>query len=132
MKVGKFPLVHIAFGRTEEGRLRVAKGVVAIGQFGIGVVTIAQVGVGFLFGLGQFILGFVVVAQFALAVYFGLGQFAAGYIAIGQFALGYYVLAQTGLGKYVWSAESRDPAAAQFFEHLSKEAKLFVRRYLAR
>ncbi len=78
-----YPLVHVAFGRDAEGRLRVAKGFIAIGQFAIGVVTIAQFGVGMLFGFGQFIIGLNAVAQFAFAAVVGLGQFATGYLAIG-------------------------------------------------
>ncbi|MFN3652980.1 MAG: hypothetical protein ACK47B_25660 [Armatimonadota bacterium] len=71
------PLVHVAFGRDENGKLRVAKGIVAIGQFGIGAITIAQFGVGAVFGLGQFVLA-------PLAI----GQFAFGLAAAGQFGIG--------------------------------------------
>lgn len=34
-----FPLVHIAVGRDIRGKLRVAKGIIAIGQFAVGLVT---------------------------------------------------------------------------------------------
>lgn len=90
-----WPLVHVAFGRDKNGKLRVAKGVIAIGQFGIGAITIAQFGIGFLFGLGQFMLsplalgqfaiGLVAIGQFGIGLLFGLGQFATGITAIGQF-----------------------------------------------
>lgn len=72
-----WPLVHVAVGRDAKGKLRVARGIIAIGQFGIGAITIAQFGVGFLFGLGQFMLAPI-----------SIGQFAAGLIAIGQFGFG--------------------------------------------
>ena len=55
------PIIHVAFGR-KNGKLRVAKGIVAIGQFAFGMITIAQFGVGLLFGLGQFIFGFTAIA----------------------------------------------------------------------
>ncbi|KJU86583.1 hypothetical protein MBAV_001222, partial [Candidatus Magnetobacterium bavaricum] len=42
IKVMGYPLVNVAYGRDKDGKRRVAKGVIAIGQFGIGVVTIAQ------------------------------------------------------------------------------------------
>jgi hypothetical protein len=71
------PLVHVAFGRDRNGKMRVAKGVVAIGQFGIGAITIAQFGVGLLFGLGQFV-----------AAPIAIGQFAAGLVAVGQVGIG--------------------------------------------
>ena len=83
------PLVHVAVGRDEKGKLRVAKGIIAIGQFGIGVVTIAQFGVAGLFGIGQFMLAPIALGQFA----FGLvaaGQFGIGLLAgAGQFATGW-------------------------------------------
>jgi hypothetical protein len=122
-----YPLVHIAFGRDKNNRLRVAKGVIAIGQFGVGLVTFAQFGVGVLFGFGQFILGLTGIAQFAITGLFGVGQFAAGYIAIGQFALGYYVLAQAGYAKYVWSQAVKDPEAIEFFRQLLNSIKEFFR-----
>lgn len=93
------PLVHVAFGRDENGKLRVAKGIVAIGQFGIGAITIAQFGIGALFGFGQFVLaplaigqfafGLVAAGQFGLGLLLGAGQFGTGALgAWGQVTLG--------------------------------------------
>ena len=88
------PFVHIAFGwDMKTGRLMVARGIIAIGQFALGLFTVAQFGVGLLIGIGQFIGGAVVVGQFALGALFAFGQFAVGYYAIGQFAAGAYVRA---------------------------------------
>lgn len=110
-----YPLIHVAFGRDARGKLRVAKGVIAIGQFGIGLLTLAQFGIGLLFGCGQFVFALTAVAQVALTPVFGLGQFAVGYIAIGQLAIGYYALGQMAYGLYTWSTNQRDPAALEFF-----------------
>jgi hypothetical protein len=113
-----YPLVHIALGRDSRGKRLVAKGVIAIGQFAIGLITVAQFGVGLLFGFGQFIFGCTVVAQFAGGLLLGIGQFATGYAAIGQFVLAYYGLAQLGLAKFMWGAGKfgrKDPAAVNFF-----------------
>lgn len=71
------PLVHICYGRDSQGKLRTAKGIIAIGQFARGGIVIAQFGVGAVFGLGQFV-----------AAPIAIGQFAFGLIAIGQFGLG--------------------------------------------
>lgn len=116
-----YPLVHVAFGRNERGRLRVAKGVIAIGQFAIGAITFAQFGIGFLFGFGQFILGLTAIAQFAVGPYFAIGQFAAGHIAIGQFVVAHYGLAQAGFAQYLWSPERRDEQAVVFFQNLGRK-----------
>lgn len=113
------PLVHIAIGRNRlTGKLLVAKGIIAIGQFAIGVIVIAQFGLGLFVGLGQFATGLFAIAQFALGVYFGLGQFATGFICIAQFGVGGYVLAQIGYGKYVWSMTVKNLQALDYFKNL--------------
>ena len=122
-----YPLVHIAFGRDERNRVKVAKGIVAIGQFGIGLITFAQFGIGFLFAFGQFVLGFTAVAQIAISVLFGIGQFATGYIAIGQVVFGFYALCQTGFAKYLWTPEVRDVEAVVFFCRLCERLRAFLR-----
>ena len=114
-----WPLIHVAIGRNKEtGKLMVAKGIIAIGQFGLGVITIAQFGIGLLFGLGQFVGGIVAIGHFALGIYFGLGQFAVGITAIGQFAFGWYVRAQLGYGRYIWSTKIQDFRAVEYFGNL--------------
>jgi len=122
--IGRWPLIHIAIGRDgTTGRLRVAKGVIAVGQFGVGLVTIAQFGVGLFFGFGQFVAGLTAIGQIAIALYFGMGQIATGEIAIGQIAVGSYVLAQAGFGRYVWSTKMRDPEAVAYFTSLWESVK---------
>jgi hypothetical protein len=120
------PLIHIAAGRNKEtGKFMVAKGIIAIGQFAFGFITIAQFGIGLLFGLGQFMGGTVALGQFAVGISFGLGQFATGAVAIGQFAFGEYVLAQIGYGKYVWSKTVKDPEAVEYFTNMWNALKGF-------
>jgi hypothetical protein len=114
-----WPLIHVAFGR-KDGKLRVAKGVIAVGQFAIGIVTFAQFGVGVLFGFGQFILGATAIGQVAITLFFGLGQLATGIIAIGQLALGYYALGQVAVGMYTWMQGHSDPEARRFFQELAR------------
>ena len=113
------PLLSVAVGRDPRtGKLLVAKGIIAVGQFGVGFITFAQFGVGFLFGFGQFMAGFAVVAQFALGAWLGLGQFSTGLTAVGQVAVGRYVLCQEGWGEHVWSARQKDPQAEKYFRDL--------------
>ncbi|MBF0320342.1 MAG: zinc ribbon domain-containing protein [Nitrospirae bacterium] len=124
-----YPLVHIAFGRDKKGKLRVAKGIIAIGQFAVGLITFAQFGIGVVFGFGQFIAGFTAISQFAIAVAFGLGQFATGHIAIGQFVAARYGLAQTGFAKYLWSTDRQDTEAVEFFLNLYQYIKTIFKIY---
>jgi hypothetical protein len=118
-----YPFIHVAFGRDRQGRRRVAKGVIAIGQFGIGLITVAQVGVGILFGFGQVMFGLTAVAQVAITALFAVGQVAVGYAAIGQIAVGVYALAQFGVAEYLWSVDQRDPAAVEFFQNLWEQIR---------
>lgn len=121
-----YPLVHIAVGKDQRGKRLVAKGIIAIGQFAVGLITVAQVGVGLLFGLGQFVCGLTVLAQFAGAVILGVGQCATGYVAVGQVVLAYYGLAQLGLAKYLWGQGRQDPEAVQYFLTLWEAIKGFI------
>ena len=75
LAVAGLPLLHISFKFRPNGTPVVARGIVAVGQFGCGVVCIAQFGVG-VFSIGQF-----TVAGFALA------QFALAYSLIAQFGV---------------------------------------------
>ncbi|ABW25154.1 zinc ribbon domain-containing protein [Acaryochloris marina] len=75
LMIAGLPLVHIAFKYRPNRRPVLAKGVIAIGQFGYGVICISQVGVG-LISLSQFTL-----AGFALA------QFAVAYSLVAQFGI---------------------------------------------
>ncbi len=117
------PLIHVAFGRYPNGKLRVAKGVLAIGQFAIGLVTFAQFGVGLIFGFGQFMFGLTGLAQFSLSIILGVGQVATGFVAIGQFAAGVYGLAQVGWAKYIWSPAHTDMEAVAFFYTLYRQIR---------
>lgn len=60
------PLLHISFKYRPNRRPVVARGVIAIGQFGCGIVTIAQFGIGVV-SICQFTVAFWALAQFALA-----------------------------------------------------------------
>jgi len=74
LTIAGWPLVHISF-KYRNRRPVVARGVIAIGQFGCGLVCISQFGI-----------GLVSVSQFTLAGY-ALAQFAAAYSLIAQFGL---------------------------------------------
>lgn len=85
---GSWPLLHISF-KFKPNRLPVpARGIIAIGQVGVGVITVAQ------FGLG--VIG---VAQFAVGGYI-LAQFAIAYSLVAQFGL--YI--HEGYGQFVQNA----------------------------
>ncbi len=84
MRFFGLPLLHVSFKYRPNRTPVPAKGIVAIGQFGIGVLNISQFGVGF-FSLGQFTIAVYAIAQFAFAysliaqlgvyLHHGYGQF---------------------------------------------------------
>jgi hypothetical protein len=85
LTIAGLPLVHVSFKYRANRTPVVARGVIAVGQFGCGVLCIAQFGV-----------GVVCLSQFALAG-FALAQFAAAYALTAQF--GVYVA--EGHGQHV-------------------------------
>ncbi|HLE41602.1 MAG TPA: zinc ribbon domain-containing protein [Nitrospirota bacterium] len=77
------PLVHISFKYRPNRAPVVAKGIIAIGQFGCGIVTISQFGVGVIsvsqftiagFALAQFAIAYSLTAQIGLFIHEGHGQ----------------------------------------------------------
>lgn len=83
------PLLHISFKYRPNRIPVVAKGVVAIGQFGCGIFTVSQFGV-----------GIVSVSQFTIAG-FALAQFAFAWRLVAQ--IGVYI--DEGRGQLVWSLQ---------------------------
>jgi len=121
------PFLHYTRGICPEtGRRIIAKGIIAVGRLAMGVfaighasfglIAIGQLGLGLFLGLGQASTGVYAIGQVAIGLLFGLGQAATGEIVIGQVAYGKYVLAQLGMGEYVWSMNRADPEAVSFFK----------------
>ena len=81
------PLLHISFKYRPNKVPVVARGVIAVGQFGCGIITISQFGI-----------GLISVSQFTIAG-FALAQFAFAYRLIAQ--IGVYI--DQGRGQLVWS-----------------------------
>jgi hypothetical protein len=61
-----YPMLHISFKYRPTGVPVVARGIIAVGQFGVGVVNISQFGVGVV-SIGQFTIAGFALAQFAFA-----------------------------------------------------------------
>ena len=66
MQFAGLPLLHISFKYRPNRTPVVAKGIIAIGQFGSGVICISQFGVG-LVSVSQFTIAGFAVAQFGFA-----------------------------------------------------------------
>lgn len=89
------PLVHISFKYRPNRTPVVARGIVSIGQFGIGVINISQFGLGIVslsqftvgfYALAQFALAYSLIAQFGLYIHHGYGQFVQSVLdLLGRF-----------------------------------------------
>jgi hypothetical protein len=123
------PFLHYTSGgNPETGRMKVARGfiavgrlavgVVAVGQASAGIVAVGQLSFGTVLGLGQLCAGLVALGQVSMGVLFGAGQVATGIVAMGQVAFGVYVLGQAGAGTHVWDANGVDEAARHLFKKL--------------
>ncbi len=108
------PLICVAFGRDETGRVRVAKGIVAVGQFAIGALAVGQIAFGFLFSLGQVAGGLLALGQLAVGLG-AAGQFALGYVAFGLVVAGVYAMGELAWGSFVWSNQRQDMEALSVF-----------------
>ena len=90
------PLIHIVSG-FPDGRMKVAKGFIAIGNIAVGVFALGGIAAGMI-ALGGVGLGLVVLGGVALGLGLGLGGVATGYLAIGGVAIGVYAIGGLSIG----------------------------------
>ena len=130
------PLLHVAYGiDPESGRLRVARGIIAIGNVAIGLVAMGGMAIGGL-ALGGLALGVISLAGVALAIYAALGGLAvggwwafggmavAGYVAVGGMAVSWnYAFGGFAIGKHPYGSNYQDPAALEFLRRFLPDWK---------
>jgi len=85
---GGLPLVHVAFGADAGGKVREARGVLAIGQRAVGVIAIGIIARGVL-AIGVVAFGLGSIGVVAVAGLLALGVNAAAPVAFGVVAAGY-------------------------------------------
>jgi len=114
--VGSWPLIHVCLGIDPvTTRPRVARGVVAIGNFAVGVVAIGGLACG-LFAVGGVTIG-LLAAFGGVALGFGVsvGGVAVGSVAIGGAALGFaYAIGRAAAGPSIIDGMRCDAAAREF------------------
>jgi hypothetical protein len=107
------PLICVSYGRNIQGKIRVARGFLAVGPIAVGGIAIGG------FAAGIMPIGLLSIGLISLGVWaFGLmavGQMACGLVAIGQMVVGLYGLGQTGHAKYLWSPARTDMEAVAMF-----------------
>lgn len=100
-KLFGLPLLHIVLGPALDpgtGKIRIAKGVVAVGGIAYGGLAIGGAAFG-LISFGGFSAGLLAaLGGAALSVGFAAGGLAVGMVAVGGFAVGYYALGGGAFG----------------------------------
>ena len=111
------PLVHIVSGLRIDpvtGKLRVAKGIIAIGPIAVGGLAFGGASLGVL-SFGGAALGLVAAGGAAVGVLLAMGGLAIGAVAIGGAAVGYYALGGGVWGVHTLGGNARDPNLVEFF-----------------
>lgn len=97
-KIGNIPLVHINIGYGLRN-IRVAKGVLAIGNIAKGVFSFGGIAIG-LFAFGGLALGLISLGALALALLLSIGGISIGSLTIGGIAIGIFAIGGFALGIY--------------------------------
>jgi hypothetical protein len=98
------PLVHIVSGPSIDpttGRLRVAKGIIAIGGISVGVISVGGFSVGLL-SFGGCAIGGIALGGLAVGLGAAAGGLAIGTIAIGGCAIGWTALGGAAFGPHAF------------------------------
>jgi hypothetical protein len=93
------PFVHIVYGPGPGGRLKPAKGFIAIGNVAIGVIAVGGFALG-LISIAGVGLGLISLAGMAIGILGGAGGFAVGYVAVGGIAIGVYSIGGLAIGTH--------------------------------
>ncbi len=113
------PLVHIVSGSGIDpvtGRLRVAKGIIAVGPIAVGGLAFGGSAIGVI-SFGGAALGLVAVGGVAVGALLALGGLAIGFVALGGGAIGYYALGGGAWGVHALGGNAQDPNMVEFLRH---------------
>ncbi|MCI0499606.1 MAG: zinc ribbon domain-containing protein [Planctomycetales bacterium] len=117
-KLFGLPLVHIVSGPAFDpttGKLRIAKGIIAIGGIAVGWLAIGGLAVGLIAfgGLGLGLLA--AIGGAAIGTGFSMGGLAVGTIAVGGCAVGYYAIGGGTFGIHALGGNAQDPGLQDLF-----------------
>ena len=130
------PLVHVAYGMDPEtGRIRIAKGIIAIGNIALGLIAIGGLALGGL-AISGLALGFFALGGVALSFFASLGGLAiSGYLAVGGLAIAgqiaaggmaislNYAFGGFAMGKHPYGGNYQDPQALEYIKTVLGDLK---------
>jgi hypothetical protein len=114
------PLVHIVVAPTFNpvtGKMRIAKGIIAIGGIAVGGLAIGGLSFGVI-AIGGLAVGLAALGGAALGIILAAGGLAVGFVALGGLAIGYYAIGGGALGVHALGGNARGPQLLQFFKTL--------------
>jgi hypothetical protein len=112
------PLVHIVLGPALDpatGKIRVAKGIIAIGGIAMGNFAMGGLALGVI-ALGGGALGLAAFGGVGVGLVFAMGGLAIGFIAIGGCAVGYYAIGGGAFGIHALGGNAQDEQLLELFE----------------
>lgn len=112
------PVLHIVTGSLIDratGRLRIAKGIIAVGPVAVGGFAMGGVSFG-VWGLGGVALGLIATGGLAIGALLAMGGLAIGTIALGGAAVGYIAIGGGAFGVHALGANAQDPNMVEFFK----------------
>lgn len=98
--IAGYPLLAIATGPGEDGKIGRPVGIIAMGEMPVGVIAIGVFPRGFI-AIGSFAVGFLALGGGAVGV-IAIGGMSVGFVAIGGLSLGVYAVG--GLAMYFLAA----------------------------
>lgn len=110
------PLVHIVRGvgfDPATGKLRIAKGIIAIGPIAVGGLAFGGSALGIL-SFGGAAVGLVAFGGAAVGAGLAIGGLAIGTMAVGGAAIGYYALGGGAWGVHALGGNVQDPNMLEF------------------
>ena len=124
------PWVHVANGiDPETGRVRIARGIIAIGGVAQGAVAIGGLAMGGftlgglslgIFAVGGDAMGLIALGGLVVGLLGAVGGLAVGFIALGGGAVGYWAQGGLAIGAHTMDALGKDPVAVKFFTPWAK------------
>jgi hypothetical protein len=111
------PLVHIVSGHGIDpatGRIRVAKGIIAVGPVAVGGLALGGAAFGVV-SLGGMALGLLALGGVGIGVLLAMGGLAVGFVAVGGAAIGYYALGGGVVGVHTLGGNAQDPNMLEYF-----------------
>jgi hypothetical protein len=114
------PLVHIVYGpamNPATGKLRVAKGIIAIGGLAVGVLALGGAAFGII-AFGGLAVGLLAaLGGAAIGTGISIGGLAVGFAAFGGCAIGYYALGGAAFGVHAFGSNTPVEQLPEWLRH---------------